>query len=202
MRLLIAIVVVLSAVPASAQVIPARANQFKRALIGNARVVWGLNAPIAVLSAQVAQESGWRPDAKSPYAGGLAQFTPATAADISRKYPELADNAPFEPSWALRALARYDYDLYQLEPNALNDCHRWGMTLSSYNGGRGNVLRQKAAARAAGADPRLWFGGVENYRVRSVPNHVENRTYPRRILLQLQPAYLLWGIGVQCEGVS
>lgn len=197
-RLLI-VVLLLASSEATAQVtIPTRAAKFKRDLIGNARIVFGLNAPIAVLSSQVHQESAWRPDAKSPYAGGLAQFTPATAADISRKYPELADNAPFEPSWALRALARYDFDLYQLEPRAASECERWAFTLSAYNGGRGWVVRQKAAAAKGGADPRKWFGHVERFRVRAEWAHKENVGYPHRILRVIQPAYRLWGPGVTC----
>lgn len=187
----------------SAQFVPQRANQYKRALIGTARSVWGLDAPVAVFAAQLHAESGWRPDAKSIYANGLAQFTPATAADISKRYPELADNQPFEPTWALAALARYNRELYLLEPNAATPCERFGFTLSSYNGGRGWVIRQKAATRKAGDDASRWFHHVENHRVRGRAAHYENVTYPRRILLTLQPLYLkaMWGTGIDCEGV-
>jgi len=38
-------------------------------------------AEVRELSGQVAQESAWRPAARSRYAAGLAQFTPATAGD-------------------------------------------------------------------------------------------------------------------------
>lgn len=186
---------------AYAQQVPRAALQYQRAMIGNARLVWGLNAPVAVLAGQVHAESGWRPEARSAFASGLAQFTPGTAADISRKYPELAGNAPLEPSWALRALARYDFDLYQLEPRAATECDRWGFTLSAYNGGHGWVVRQKAAAIAGQSDARRWFGHVERYRVRAVWAHTENVGYPRRILLTLQPTYRGWGRGVDCEVV-
>lgn len=199
MRLLIPLLLIASV--AEAQTIPRVALQYKRALIGNARLVWGLNAPIAVISGQIEQESSWRADARSPFAGGLAQFTPGTAADISRKYPELSDNAPFEPSWALRAVNLYDRDLHKLEPNAATECHRWAMTLSAYNGGRGWVDRQKRAAKARGLDDRKWFGSVENVRVRAQWAHDENRNYPRAILLKRQKNYVTWGLGVDCRGV-
>lgn len=188
------------AVPVSAQQIPRAAEQYRRQLVGNARLVWGLDAPIAVLASQIAQESGWRKDAKSPYAGGLAQFTPSTAEWISSKYSDLADNNPYEPSWALRAQSLYDKFLYD-QQTAKTRCDRWAFTLSAYNGGAGNVIKQKRAAKAGGADPDRWFGSVERYKVRAQWAHDENYGYPRRILLRLQPMYLTWGPGVDCKGV-
>lgn len=187
--------------PAWAQTIPRAALQYKRALIGNARFVWGLDAPVAMFAAQIHQESGWRADAKSAYAGGLSQFTPATATWISEKYTdELGDNSPFEPSWALRALARYDRFLYE-RMTARDRCNHFAFVLSAYNGGEGNVIKQKRAAKAGGADPERWFGSVERYRVRAQWAHDENYSYPRRILLRWQPLYLTWGLGVDCKGV-
>lgn len=202
MRITIAILFIASA--AEAQTVPRTALQYKRALIGNARLVWGLEAPIAMLAGQLEQESGWRADARSPFAGGLAQFTPATAKDVSAKYPELSDNAPFEPSWALRAQSLYMRDLHKFESNAVNECERFAFTLSSYNGGRGHVINQKKAAKAAGYSDRRWFGSVENFRVRAQWAHDENRTYPRSILLKRQQKYAdaLWGRAVKCEGLK
>jgi len=193
------VLLVLSPGLAQAQVIPRAAEQFRRSLIANARTVWGLNAPVAVFAGQVHQESGFRADAMSAYAHGLAQFTPATAKDMGRWYPELAEVDAFNPSWALRALVRLDRRLYDLEPRAATDCDRWALTLSAYNGGRGWVIKQKAATTAAGSDPTRWFGHVERYRVRAPWAHEENMMYPRRILLQRQPLYLVWGQGVPCE---
>ena len=208
MRAAIGVVVLLLSVPsvAQSQVIPRAAEQFRRPLIVNVRTVWGLTAPVAVFAAQVHQESGWRADAQSAYAAGLTQFTAATAQDIARRFPQdLGEASPFggadafNPAWALRALARYDKSLYDLEPRAATDCDRWALTLSAYNGGRGWVIKQKAAAAAAGSDPTRWFGHVERHRVRAAWAHGENTMYPRRILLQRQPLYLSWGLGVTCE---
>jgi len=188
-------------VPVWAQTIPRAALQYKRTLIGNARLVWGLDAPVAVFAAQIAQESGWRADAKSAYAGGLAQFSPSTAEWISSKYAsELGDNQPFEPTWAIRALVRYDLFLHDRQ-TAKTKCDRAAFFLSSYNGGEGNLIKQKRAAKAGGADPDRWFGNVERYRIRAQWAHDENYSYPRSILLKRQPLYLSWGPGVDCKGV-
>jgi len=182
--------------------IPRAAHQYRRPLTAAARLVFGLTAPTAVLFAQVHQESGFRADARSPYANGLAQFTPATAADMGRWYPELAEVDAFNPSWALRALVRLDRRLWDLEPRAATLCDRMALTLSAFNGGRGWVIKQKAAAAAGGSDSTRWFSHVERYRVRALWAHEENMMYPRRILLQRQPIYLSWGLGVDCSQVS
>ncbi|MBI4521698.1 MAG: transglycosylase SLT domain-containing protein [Gemmatimonadetes bacterium] len=193
-------IILVIASPVCAQPIPRAALQYQRPLIANARAVWGLNAPIAVMAAQVHQESGWRPDAKSAYAGGLAQFTPATAEWISAKYTEeLGANQPFEPAWALRALARYDKFLYDRQSRAATPCDRWAFTLSSYNGGEGWLTKQKAATTRAGDDATRWFRHVEQHRVRAAWAHDENVAYPRAILVRRQPPYRAWGPGVDCD---
>jgi soluble lytic murein transglycosylase-like protein len=179
--------------------VPRVALQYQRALIGNARVVWGLSAPVAVLAAQVHQESGWRPDAQSAYAGGLAQFTPATADWISVRYAsELGSNQPFEPAWALRALARYDKFLFDRQAMVTVPCDRWAFTLAGYNGGEGWVQRDRRMAVANGKDPMRWWGHVELHSPRAAWAFKENRGYPRVILLQRQPPYRGWGPGVDC----
>jgi soluble lytic murein transglycosylase-like protein len=197
--LLLLFVLFCIAAPAAAQ-IPQRAYTYQRALIGNARFVWGLNAPIATMAAQIHQESAWRPDAQSPYAGGLAQFTPDTADWISMRYSDyLGANQPYEPEWALRALARYDKYLYDRMSFATRECDRWAFTLSGYNGGAGWVNRDRRLATADGKDSTLWWGNVEEYSDRADWAIEENRNYPIRILLDLQPRYLSWGLGISCE---
>lgn len=193
------VIAVLLSVPAHAQTIPVAARQYQRALIANARFVWGLNAPVAVMAAQVHQESGWRADAKSKFASGLTQFTRQTADWISEKYAdELGDNEPLNPSWALRAMARYDKFLYDRQRTAVTDCDRWAFTLSAYNGGEGWVNRDRALAQRNGAMPNRWWGHVEKHSPRAAWAFKENRDYPRRILLQRQPPYRAWGAGVDC----
>lgn len=202
MRLTIAFLFIASA--AEAQVIPRIALQYQRGLTREMRLVWGLSAPIATVAGQLHQESSWRSDAKSPYAGGLSQFTEQTAKWLADVYPEIGKAAPFEPEWALRAVSRFDKHLWDRVLNAVNDCERWAFVLSGYNGGSGLVLKQRRAASAAGANPNRWFGSVEYFRVRAEWAHAENKAYPRSILLKRQKPYVdaLWGRGVDCRGVS
>lgn len=187
--------------PAAAAQVPRAAYEYRADLIRNARAVWGLNAPIALFAAQVHQESAWRPDAQSPYAGGLAQFTPDTADWISQVYPgELAANAPYNPAWALRALVRYDRHLWTRLDWAASGCDRAAFMLSAYNGGYGWVGRDRRLAAARGADDRRWWNHVERYSPRADWAFDENRGYPRRILLTLQPRYRDWGPAIDCTG--
>ncbi len=182
--------------------VPRAAYQYQRDLIRNARVVWGITAPVATFAAQIHQESGWRSDAKSKYASGLAQFTPATADWISKLYAgELGENQPLNPSWALRALVTYDDRLWKVII-AADSCERMAMMLSSYNGGLGWLQRDIKLAREAGADTTRWFGSVEHYSNRAQWAIEENRGYPRRILLKLEKLYMRWGPATGCKGIT
>jgi soluble lytic murein transglycosylase-like protein len=177
--------------------VPREAVRYQRDVIRNARVVWGLDAPVPVFAAQIHQESRWRSDARSPYASGLAQFTPATAGWIADAFPgELRDAQPLNPAWAIRALVRYDRYLWDRVSGA-TVCDRWAFTLSGYNGGPGWVPRDRKLAAQGGADPQRWFGHVELYNAgRREDFFRENRGYPRRILIVLQPLYTGWGTTV------
>lgn len=67
------------------------------------------------------------------------------------------------------------------------------MTLSAYNGGEGTRNRERQYAYDARDEPDTWFGHVERYRARGLAAWQENRTYVRRILLVIEPAYLTAG---------
>lgn len=178
--------------------VPPDAVKHRAELTRNARAMWGLDAPVATFAAQVHQESRWQAAAKSPVgAGGIAQFMPATAAWIAQAYPELANPDPFNPSWGLRALVTYDLHIWDRTSGA-TDCDRMAKTLAGYNGGPGWVARDERMAKASGADPSRWFDQVERFNAgRSPAAFRENRGYPRRILLELEPAYVDagWGAG-------
>ena len=188
--------------------IPRRAHQYHRELVRQARLVWGLDAPVARFAAQIHQESAWRPNAESPYAQGLAQFTPETAEWISGIYGELAEAAPFSPRWALAALVRYDHWLLKRVSERsdgkgpLPACDRWAMTMSAYNGGLGWVKRDRKLAAEAGADSNRWWGEVEHHTGRADWAAKENREYPRRILRRWEPIYAAanWGGRPVCQG--
>lgn len=170
---------------AFAQDIPRAAQQYRRDLTRNAHMVWGLDAPVATFAAQIHQESAWRPDARSPYAHGLAQFTPASADWIGGLDPALANPATGNPVWALRALVRYDAWLHARVPPARNACARMALTLRAYNGGLGWLQREAKTGRPCEA-------------FRSAANCRENLGYPQRILTRYEPVYVRagWGIGV------
>lgn len=182
-----------------AQGVPEAAKPYRSDIIRNARAVIGLDAPIALFAAQIHQESAWRPGAVSRVgATGLAQFMPATADWISTLFPELASNTPFNPSWALRALVRYDDWLYR-RIRAADVCQRWAMALSAYNGGLGWIARDQRLASSKGLDPLIWFDAVETVNAgRSAANFKENRGYPRVIIYRHQTRYVQagWGAGV------
>lgn len=179
---------------------PLAALKYRNDVIRSARVDWGLNAPVADFAAQLHQESGWNPAARSPVgAQGLAQFMPSTADWIAGVFPALSSREPYNPGWAIRALVSYDRWLWQRV--AIPDgCERMAMTLSAYNGGLGWVSRDRRLARSRGLDDARWFGVVETVNAgRSTANWRENRRYPQRILHELAPRYLSWG-GSNCVG--
>lgn len=183
--------------------IPRAAAQYRAELVRSARVVWGLDAPIAVFAAQVHTESWWRNNTVSHVgAQGLAQFMPATAAWLPKVAPETGKPAPFNPGWSLRALCTYDKWLWDRTDGA-TAFERMAFTLSAYNGGQGWVNRDKAKARKLGVDASRWFGHVENVNAgRSRAAFAENRQYPRRILRERQQAYVRagWGPGIEEGG--
>lgn len=180
--------------------VPAAALPYQRSLTREARAVWGLNAPVPVMAAQIQQESAWSPNVCSTFACGLAQFTPATATWISGAYPKsLADANPMNPEWALRALVQYDYRLHASVAWANTDCDRWAFALSGYNGGPGWVGRDRALCLPGSCDAGRWWGSVELHSNRGMSAFKENRGYPRRILLQYQPLYTSWGQVVSCS---
>lgn len=173
---------------------PRESLQWRNELIRTTREIWGLNAPVADFSGQIHQESGWNIMARSPAgATAMAQFMPETATWISKLYPELRDNAPYNPTWAIRALVQYDRRLWN-SLQARDNCQRMAFTLSAYNGGQGWVNKDKRLATSKGLDPSLWFGHVERVNAgRSAANWRENRHYPKNILFNRASLYLLWG---------
>ena len=169
---------------------PVPARKYRNALTRNARVVWGMTAPIPVFAGQIAQESGWNENAKS-YVGaqGLAQFMPSTADWIDDAYPDLGPAQPYNPDWAIRALVRYDRHLWQrLDYNLL--CSRIGATLSAYNGGIG--WHDKRRAKADDRDD--FWGSVRLVNPGITPaNQQQNADYPKKIVYDRQRQYLTWG---------
>ena len=183
------------ALPVQAQV-PQAAQPYRALLVRTAHAVWGLDAPVAVLAAQIHQESGWHPQAVSRVgAQGLAQVMPATATWIAGVDPALAARQPFSPAWALRALVTYDRWLYERTPARYAPKDRMWVALRGYNGGLGH-WQAEAAASGAARPTRVQVDAACG-RAKRAPVHCrENLDYPHRILVVIQPRYAAWGPGL------
>jgi soluble lytic murein transglycosylase-like protein len=184
----------------AAELVPPAAATYKPMLLRAAHTTWGLDAPVAVLAAQVHQESGWRPNAVSTVGAlGLAQFMPATArwwcgvdkASTSATAP--ADCSPTNPTWALRALVGYDRWLYDRLAAAGPEPDRMWATLRAYNGGLGHWLAERGHAVGPG---RAAVDAACGTAKRSPQFCPESLGYPRRIMVALQPRYSAWGRAV------
>ena len=184
------------ALPVQAQV-PQAAQQYRALLVRTAHAVWGLDAPVAALAAQVHQESGWRPDAVSHVgARGMAQFMPATATWwCALNGLGAAACQPHNPTWALRALVGYDKYLFDRTPVRYGERDRMWVALRSYNGGLGHW--QKEAAVSGTAQPSRSQVDAACGKARRAAVHCkENLGYPHHILVVLQPRYAAWGPGL------
>ncbi len=183
-------------------IIPDEAAHYMYQLEREAYSEFGLNAPVALLAAQLHQESRWNPNAKSSAAAqGLAQFMPRTAVWIAEVYPELAPADPWDARWSIRAQVRYMSYLYQRTEGATR-CDSFSFALSSYNGGLGNLRKDQALTMLRGGRSDVW-ADVANYSARAGWAIKENRGYVKRITRKLEPVYLRAGwAGVRtCSGV-
>lgn len=177
----------------------AMSYRYRHAIEVAAIRAFGLDAPVALLAAQIRAESAYTATARSSAgAQGMAQFMPNTARSMARLYPELRPANPRDPSWAFRAQALHMRDLVALYPSAASTCDRYAFALSAYNGGPRALERERALASTS----TLWFGAgaVEAQRSRTRANWNENRTYVRRILIQWEPDYSAagWRGGLGC----
>ena len=170
---------------------PRAAEKWRRELTRQARLAFGLDAPIATLAGQIEQESGWREDARSPVgAQGIAQFMPGTAADLARKLSGPAE--PLNATWALRAHSTYMKELASAI-RYRTECDTFGAALSSYNGGLGWHNRRRALA--LDPDDFWWSVRLVNPGI-TAANQRENEEYPMRVVYERQPKYSTWGRGV------
>src|SRR4051812_45364504 len=83
--------------------------------------------PADLLGAQIQQESGFNPNARSPAGAlGIAQFMPATARGFGID--------PLNPHQSISAQAKYDSNLFKQFGN-------WNLALAAYNAGAGAVSK-------------------------------------------------------------
>ena len=179
--------------------IPKAAYQHQRELTRAARLEFGLNAPVALLAAQIHTESRWDEKAVS-FAGaeGLAQFMPATAKWLPEVAPQTGKPMPFNPAWALRAMCAYDKYLFDRLISVPTLYDRWAFTLAAYNGGLGWVWKDREKAREMGLAPDKYEAVKTVNAGRRLSAYTENRRYPEQIF-GLQGLYGAWGAGVACD---
>lgn len=162
----------------------------KKFLIREVRFLWGVDQEVSTFAAQIRQESNWNPNARSPYATGLTQFTPDTANWISRIYPELADSffagedRRLDWKWSIRAMVRYDRYLYTKLSQFTQRSNIWTLTLRSYNGGLGWIKKELRGCKT------MDFACCRRYRKKSACR--ENIGYPKAILKKWKPLYQAW----------
>lgn len=104
---------------------------------------WGNLCPAinpALLAAQLYQESGWNPDAKSPaQAQGIAQFIPGTWATHGVDGDKDGDRDVWDPQDAIPSAATYDCELAKYVKDAPGDpTHNM---LAAYNAGAYAVIK-------------------------------------------------------------
>lgn len=147
----------------------------------------------SLLMAQMTQESACKTNARSAYAHGLFQFTPATVETMERSIcKDLGPGNPYNEEWAIVCGIRYDVFLYNRMAEYSPEIERIAAMLASYNGGRGWVNRDnKVCSKLKWCDSSKWFNNVElspDTR-RAVWAIKENRGYPKRIIFTLLPIY-------------
>jgi soluble lytic murein transglycosylase-like protein len=185
-------------IPESNADVPRESLKYKRELIRQSRIIWGLNAPIPLFASQIHQESTWNHLAKSKYAKGLTQFTDSTAEWMIEIFPQLKRANVYNPNWSIRAMLLYDSWLDD-RIKSIDDCNQWAMILSSYNGGLTWLNRDKALAEAKDSDPNIWWNNVEKYSNRADWAIRENRNYSKSIIFKYQNLYADWGKSYICN---
>jgi soluble lytic murein transglycosylase-like protein len=180
--------------------IPLMAQRYRRDLLRPWRYYFALGEPASIGFGQVHQESRWDPLARSPVgASGLAQFMPATARWMHTLLPPDvretcgdAGGCPLDPRWALHAMARFDSLLWRSYADVV-PTERWAFALSAYNGGAGNLARERQRCTAApDCDATRWTGHVAAQCQRRAAACRENRHYPVAILSTWEPMYRRW----------
>lgn len=180
--------------PPPPSAIPREALAYRNNFVRIWRFYFAYAEPPTIGFAQVHQESHWKANARSVYASGLAQFTPATAADYSRLLPpevratcSSTAGCPTDPTWALYALSLYDYNLHRGFAWAETPDDRWRIVLAAYNGGAGWIRKERVRA----ANSRRW-ADIAKACMRSAASCKENRDYPVKIIERWLPLYQRW----------
>ena len=147
----------------------------------------GVQAWSGQLAAQIQVESAWRPNARSKYAAGLAQFTSATWSDIAPLTdPSCAGEPETDPPCSIRSQIVYMKRLLSRYKYSATVSDRWAFAWAAYNGGAGWITREKSKCkRKPSCNPSRWWRNVERHCLRAGWACTENRAYPKKILAHL-----------------
>lgn len=184
--------------PAHAADIPANATIYRIQLRTEAQRVWGADAPVATLAAQITQESNWRPSVTAWDGGrGLAQFMPATERWACKQFANDLGGEPcdaYRPRSAFRLQAAYMQHLHDRVKTADDACHQMGFALMGFNSGEGWRIKRQARSSDPG---NVWVTARINPGV-TPANQKVAQDYPVRVLQRLEPQFVAagWGQGV------
>ncbi len=108
-----------------------------------------------LITAQMFQESGFNPSAKSPTgARGLMQLMPRTARSMGVMKID-------DPDHSILGGVKYMYWLRDRFDNELPIAERLWFSLAAYNAGVGHVHDARRLAKTLGHDPDRWFDNTE-----------------------------------------
>ncbi len=166
---------------------PVKAYKYRHELRRQVIHFWGVDQDRSIFAAQLHAESSWNPEAKSPYAEGLGQQTPDTAAYLESRDAELAGiRNRRNPRYSIRALVFYDRILWDRIGAAWRSVlDREAAMLHSYNSGPGWLIKERQASQ----DPGRYFGSIDQVCRRRPQACEETARYVTRILTKLRPLY-------------
>ena len=133
-----------------------------------------------IFKAQAMAESNIDMNAKSWVgARGIMQLMPSTFSEIKSKNPEMMSIN--KPEWNIAAGIYYDRQLWKQWTEQQGEQETVPFVMSSYNAGRGTLLRAQGVAKKKTLDPVVWMS-IETI-APEVPRWREEETlaYVRRI---------------------
>lgn len=142
-------------VPSSAWAQKGMASTYDEIFRKYSKQYFGVGFDWKVFKAQAMTESNLNPEAKSWVgAKGLMQLMPATYQEIQSKNPEIGEIN--DPRWNIAAGIFYDRKLWKswTEHESISD--RVSFVFSSYNAGRGTILKAQDTAEKEGLNSKTW----------------------------------------------
>ena len=116
---------------------------------------FGVGFDWRIFKAQGMAESNLNLNAKSFVgAQGIMQLMPTTFQEIRSKNPEI--KTINHPEWNIAAGVYYDRQLWTQWREDIDQFDHNRFMLSSYNAGRGTLMRAQEVARTKTLDPKLW----------------------------------------------